>query len=130
MIGRRIKEIRIAKELKQEELAKITGVSQGFISDVEKGKKMPGSGFVISLKRCFNINPDWLLTGEGGMFTISSDRGEIDPITQRILNMLKDMDAEDKIYILKHIEHIEREKSLTEIMKERRRKKADMTHHG
>jgi len=66
-IGDRIKQIRQMLKLTQKTFATSLGISAGFVSDIEKGKKFPGSQVLISLKKTYNINLDWLLTGDGYM---------------------------------------------------------------
>lgn len=64
MIGQRLKAWRKSKSLTQQVVATKTGSSSGYISEVEQGKMMPGSSFLVSLNREFGINLHWLLTGE------------------------------------------------------------------
>lgn len=66
MVGDRLKQIRTGKCLSQKALADLLGTSSGYISEVEQGKKMPGSEFLLSLKRELGVSLDWLLVGEGG----------------------------------------------------------------
>lgn len=66
-INNRIKEIRKALKISQHEFARLTGVSQGYISELESGKKNAGIELIISLKR-LNVSYNWLFTGEGEMF--------------------------------------------------------------
>ena len=68
MLNKRIKKVRKSKNLSMTEFAKILEGSTGFICEVEKGKRMPGSRFLIALIEKFNISIDWVLTGEGEMF--------------------------------------------------------------
>lgn len=68
MIGNRIKELRDNKKLNLTEFAIKICTSAGYLSDVEKNKKKPGSDFLQSLKTHFNVSVDWLLTGDGSMF--------------------------------------------------------------
>lgn len=63
MIGERLKSLRKKKKLSQKELANSLGTSQGYICDIEQGKKLPGSEFLISLKSFFDIDLNWFLTG-------------------------------------------------------------------
>ena len=65
MLGDRLKQIRKEKGLTQQALAAVLGTSASYVSDIEKGKKMPGSEFLITLKRNLGLNIDWLLAGEG-----------------------------------------------------------------
>lgn len=41
LLGKKILEIRKRKKITQNELALLSGISQSFISDLEKGKKTP-----------------------------------------------------------------------------------------
>jgi len=66
MIGERLKQIRMGKGLTQKAFAELLGTSSGYISEIEQGKKMPGSEFLISLKRELGVSLDWFLAGEGG----------------------------------------------------------------
>lgn len=73
MIGERLKKVRGG--MSQRDFADMLGTSQGYISDIEKGKKKPGAEFLISLKRFKEIDLDWLLTGEerGAIMEIPAD---------------------------------------------------------
>jgi phage repressor protein C with HTH and peptisase S24 domain len=64
-VGERLKGFRKSKNLTQQEFAKQLGTSASFISDIEKGKKLPGTSLLTSLKRIFDVDVNWLLTGEG-----------------------------------------------------------------
>ena len=65
MIGKRLKWIRKGKGLTQQAFSKPLQTSSGYISEVEQGKKAPGSDFLLSLMRVWGISINWLLTGKG-----------------------------------------------------------------
>lgn len=68
-MNERIKKIRKEIKLTQIEFAEICGVTQRYISEIESGKQKTISAEVFyKITKKFNINPDWLLTGEGDMF--------------------------------------------------------------
>lgn len=46
-MGLRIKELRKDKDLTGEQLADMVGVSKGYISEIENGKKTPGAGLMM-----------------------------------------------------------------------------------
>jgi repressor LexA len=71
-IGSRIKEIRLAKGLTQKEFADSLGIVQGFLSSLERGKKMPSDTLLIALCHLYEINSEWLQSGTGTMFRNSS----------------------------------------------------------
>lgn len=68
LIGRNIRKIRTQLGLKQKELASSLNISYGYLSEVESGKKSPGLEVVGNLLQKYNVNPSFLLTGEGAYF--------------------------------------------------------------
>ena len=60
-LGKIIREERLSKNLKQEELAKIIGVTQDSISLWENDKRIPDTQYVILLCKALNISADYLL---------------------------------------------------------------------
>lgn len=68
MIGEAIRLLREDQKLSQADFARKTGISQSYLSAVERNLKSPGSEILVTLKSLFNINSDWLLTGEGEMY--------------------------------------------------------------
>ena len=72
--GKRIKEIRKQLPLSQIDFAAAIGISNTFLSEVEKGKFKPGYDFFINTIKKFNINTRYLATGEGDIFF--KDRNE------------------------------------------------------
>lgn len=53
--------------LNQSEFARALGVSAGFVSDVVRGHKKPGTEFLYAVRATFGVSIDWLLTGEGNI---------------------------------------------------------------
>jgi transcriptional regulator with XRE-family HTH domain len=64
-LGKRVREIRKQRQLTQKEVAEKTGISQAFISEIENDKKVPGGDILKSLLQFFEIEANWLLSGEG-----------------------------------------------------------------
>ncbi|MDR0569186.1 MAG: helix-turn-helix domain-containing protein [Spirochaetaceae bacterium] len=61
------------------ELPKILGVRSQYLSDLKSGKsKNPGADFTLALINRFNINPKWIETGEGDVFSAKSDIPQIE----------------------------------------------------
>ncbi len=92
MFGDRVKSLRKERKITQGDLAQAIGITQGFISDIERGKTTPGSDILLSLSRYFEVNPNWLLKGEGEMLAKggSKTQGHIDPtLAQEIAKKLK-----------------------------------------
>jgi len=60
-IGQAIKTLRTRRRVTQHELAAGAGVSQGFLSLVEKGKREPGFEFIEKIARKLQIPPHLVL---------------------------------------------------------------------
>lgn len=65
----RIKEVRKALELSQEEFGKKLGVSRGVIVNMELSRAEIKPLFIEHLCSVFNVNEEWLRNGTGEMFT-------------------------------------------------------------
>ena len=65
-LNNRIKELRKAVNLTQDEFGKRLGISNTAISKIEKGENNVSEQNIISICREFNVNENWLRTGEGG----------------------------------------------------------------
>jgi XRE family transcriptional regulator, fatty acid utilization regulator len=62
-IGRRIRELR-GFEMTQTEFARRIGVTQSYLSALERGEKEPGSAVLLAISQEFGKSVDWLLTGQ------------------------------------------------------------------
>ncbi len=62
-IGRRIRVLR-GFDMKQEEFARKIGITQSYLSALERGLKEPGAAVLLAISREFGKSVDWLLTGE------------------------------------------------------------------
>ena len=67
-VGLRVKAVRDKLNLKQGAYAKQLGISQSFLSYIEKGKRKPSYELLLSLLSILNINLHWLVSGAGDMF--------------------------------------------------------------
>lgn len=64
-IAERFKYLRNLAGMNQVEFAQIIQLSQGRLSDIERGKNKPSADTLISVVKHFNISADWLLDGTG-----------------------------------------------------------------
>ncbi len=62
-VGQRLRELR-GFHVTQAEFAKRIGVSQGFLSYVERGEKELGAEVLLRISREFGKSIEWVLTGE------------------------------------------------------------------
>lgn len=60
-IGKRIRELRLAKNLSQTELAKLIKTTQDTVSLWELGKSYPSLDYIVELTKIFNVSSDYLL---------------------------------------------------------------------
>lgn len=67
-VGARIQQVLSAKQTRQADLVRRTGVSSGYISEVLRGHKRASTTLLVALRRELGVSIDWLLTGEGAMF--------------------------------------------------------------
>jgi transcriptional regulator with XRE-family HTH domain len=74
-IGDRIREIREARTLTQDQLADRSGVSKGFLSDIENSKRNPSSEYVLKIANALGASIDYLLRGDEA--TQPSARGPV-----------------------------------------------------
>lgn len=68
-IGERLRDIRKRLGKTLEEMTDITGLSKSGISDMELGLKKPSSVYLYALNMEFNVNINWVLTGNGTTFS-------------------------------------------------------------
>lgn len=67
-MNERIKELRKSLDITQQEFAKRIGSTQNIIASYEIGRRNPSSAVVNNICKEFNVNEEWLRTGQGEMF--------------------------------------------------------------
>lgn len=72
--------------LKKTEVAKRLRVSGPFISELCSGAKSPSDRTISDICREFNVNEEWLRTGEGEMFLPITRDEEIEDFIGRLLH--------------------------------------------
>lgn len=72
-MNERIRELRKHLNLTLEEFGKKVGVTKAAIGRIEKGERSVTGQMFLSICREFNVNEEWLRTGEGEMFTLQED---------------------------------------------------------
>lgn len=95
-LNHRIKEIRKAIGLTQDEFGKRIGISNTAISKIEKGENNVSEQNIISICREFGINEEWLRNGIGEPF-IPKTRNQI--ITDFAGDLIKENDTFKKRFI-------------------------------
>lgn len=64
-VGERIKERRLELKFTQEELARLAGLSKGFLSDLENGNRSVRAENLLSIARALSVSLDYLMKGDG-----------------------------------------------------------------
>lgn len=85
----RIKKLRKALDLTQQEFADRIGISRGNIATYETREGSPGNSVINLICREFNVNETWLRTGEGGddaMFIRLSRNDELSAFMNELLS--------------------------------------------
>lgn len=85
-MNERIKAVRLALGISQEEFGKRLGVTRGAITNIELNKVDPKPLFVDLICREFNVNEDWLKNGAEPMFLQRSRNEELSAFFGDLLN--------------------------------------------
>jgi len=96
----RIKHLRKELNLTQKDLANTINKSIDRIKNIENGrvqKLHPDE--IIALSNKYNINPDWLLTGEGEMYKENDNKEIKDEYCTEICENLKKLPKEKQKYL-------------------------------
>lgn len=92
MLAQRIKEIRKALKLTQEQLAEKTSATRPMIASYELNRVVPNDVFIRHFCKTLNVNEDWLRTGIGEMFIpIEGDAKLMDIIADACMNDREDV---------------------------------------
>ena len=86
----RIKKLRKELDLTQQAFADKIGMKQNTIAQYEMGRTTPSDAIIFSICREFDVNEEWLRTGEGEMFEQMTDQQKILKYTALLL---KDKDS-------------------------------------
>lgn len=81
----RIKAVRNELKLTQDKFAAQMGVKKNNIACYETGKSRPSDSVISLICRTYNVNEEWLRTGEGEMFVPRSREDEVAAYFGRIM---------------------------------------------
>lgn len=104
-LGERIKFVRKKNMLNQVEFAKIIGVSQGTLSELEQDKYKPSIETLISIYKDFSVDLEWLLVNSNEVD--NSKNTYVSKVTGKeveLLPLFRKLTAEDQDEIIGIIE--------------------------
>lgn len=123
----RIKELRKALGLTQQKFADKIGVKQNTVAQYEIGRNPPTDTVVTLICREFDVNEEWLRTGEGEMFVERSRDEELSVFFEGLMNGQPDF-TRRLISVLSRLDESEwelLEKMAEKLMEELQKEKAD-----
>ena len=89
-MNERIKKLRKALDLTQQEFADRIGVKRNTIATYEIGRNTPLDAVINLICREFNVNENWLRTGEGGDDAMFIQRSRDDELSSFVDELMKE----------------------------------------
>lgn len=83
----RIKKVRKSEGLTQVEFGERIGVKGNTVTNYETGLRTPTDAVLLSICREFNVNEEWLRTGNGEMFNPEIPNDEISNMLADVLKL-------------------------------------------
>ena len=105
----RIKLVRETLSLSQRDFAKRVYISQTLLGDIELGNRNVNDRTVQLISTEFNVNKDWLVSGDGEMFTAPPPDLQL----EKLIEIFSQLDKTLRDYLLEH------SKGLLKIQKEK-----------
>lgn len=84
-MNERVKELRKALGLTLQKFGDRVGMKRNSLSQVENGTNGVSNQLFSAIVREFNVNEQWLRTGEGEMFVAASTHDQVEHIVQQAL---------------------------------------------
>lgn len=104
-MNERIKKLRKSLGLTQLEFGEQVGVKANTIGNYEIGLRTPSDAVIRAICREFNVNENWLRTGEGEMFNPQDEKlaafigslvaDDSEPFKRRMVELLADLTPEE-----------------------------------
>ena len=92
----RVKILRKALKLSQEEFGKRMHISQSLITEIEIGNRRINERTILLIASEYNANKDWILTGNGDMFAAPPP----DMKKEKLLEIFNNLDSMLQDYLL------------------------------
>ena len=108
-VRKRIKQVRQTLNISQRDFAKRVYISQTLLGDIELGNRNVNDRTIQLISTEFNVNKDWLLTGNGEMFSAPP----VDLQLENLVEIFNQLDNGLRDYLL------DQSKGLLKIQKEK-----------
>ena len=118
-MNERIKSLRKEVGLTQKSFAEKIKVAPNSIARYELGDRKPSDAIINSICREFNVNEEWLRTGQGEMFVLDTDTDFLygkalkrnNNFQMRLLNAILQLDDDELEVIEKLVEKLQKKKT-------------------
>ena len=87
--GQRIREIRLALNMSQEEFGRIFDITKQYVYSLEKNKLTLNNDKLVKLLLDFHVNINYLLCGIGKMFLENDSQNNFNDIKRDIINEVR-----------------------------------------
>jgi transcriptional regulator with XRE-family HTH domain len=98
-VSSRIKAVREALKISQRDFCKGIYLSHSFYAKIETGTRKPNERVYELISNKYNVNKEWLITGNGDMFSASPPDAELD----QLMGIIKELDPLFRKYIIRQI---------------------------
>lgn len=88
-LGQRIKGIRAHYNLSQEAFAAKIGCTGRALSSYEYDERSPSVEFLFNMYTVYDVNLNWLITGQGDRFLVPKFEQVEDELTQKVEDILR-----------------------------------------
>lgn len=100
-ISERLKKARIKAGLSTTKVSKMTRISEGNLSDLEKGIYKPSTKALLHLSEVYRVSIDWLLKGEEpNLYEMNEENREIITFLQNIYKKWQESDEATRGWII------------------------------
>lgn len=113
-MNERLKLLREALNLSQDEFGKRIGSARNTIANYELGRRNPSNAVILSICRTFHVNYYWLVDGEGEMFTGTpqsvvdeiADDYNLDDIDRKIIEKYLELSEDQRKVVKEYLKSI------------------------
>lgn len=102
-MNERLRQLRKVLDLTQQEFADKIGSKRNTVAKYETSANTPSAAVVSLICREFNVNENWLRTGEGNMFKEVSRAQDVALLTKQLLDEEEDSFKNRLISVLAHL---------------------------